>query len=127
MWIKQSLLEQEIFQLKEWHAGEQEHAVGSFFFFEDVFWCVSMRETGWFFFLMVTFQLLTEDKYEISSDAEGASIVTSSCNEPTMQVSVSVTSAPVQENTTPNRSKEIIIQSRQKALIWQINLIVGIH
>lgn len=62
MWIKQSLLEQKIFQLKEWHAGEQEHVVGSFF--EDGFWCISMRETGWFFFfLMVTFQLLTEDKY----------------------------------------------------------------
>lgn len=43
--------------------------------------------------------------------------ILASCNEPTMQVSVSVTSAPVQENTTPNRSKEIIVQSRQKALI----------
>lgn len=79
--------------------------------------CKHERNRLIFFFLMVTFQLLTEDKYEISSDAEGASIVTSSCNEPTMQVSVSVTCAPVQENTTPNRSKEIIIQSRQKALI----------
>lgn len=128
MWIKQSLLEQEIFQLKEWHAGEQEHAVGSFFwrcvlmrkhernrliFFFNGYFPVTNRGQIWNFiwcWRSKYIYLLLAMSQQCRSAFQWPLLL---CKKILL--------------LTANRSKEIIIQSRQKALIWQINLIVGIH
>uniref|UniRef100_A0A8C8RR15 Zinc finger RNA-binding protein n=1 Tax=Pelusios castaneus TaxID=367368 RepID=A0A8C8RR15_9SAUR len=46
---------------------------------------------------------LTEDEYEVSSDAEEASILISSCKEPKMQVTISVTSPLMREDTSADK------------------------
>ncbi|XP_019406224.1 PREDICTED: zinc finger RNA-binding protein 2 [Crocodylus porosus] len=46
---------------------------------------------------------LTEDKYEVSSDAAEATIVISSCKEPKMQVTISITSPLMREDTSVDK------------------------
>uniref|UniRef100_A0A7M4F6D2 Zinc finger RNA binding protein 2 n=1 Tax=Crocodylus porosus TaxID=8502 RepID=A0A7M4F6D2_CROPO len=47
-------------------------------------------------------QLSVRDKYEVSSDAAEATIVISSCKEPKMQVTISITSPLMREDTSPD-------------------------
>uniref|UniRef100_A0A8D0HFJ4 Zinc finger RNA-binding protein n=1 Tax=Sphenodon punctatus TaxID=8508 RepID=A0A8D0HFJ4_SPHPU len=49
---------------------------------------------------------LTEDEYEVSSSAEEASLVITSCKEPKMQVTVSVTSPLMREDASDDKEEE---------------------
>uniref|UniRef100_A0A8C3XNK2 Zinc finger RNA binding protein 2 n=1 Tax=Chelydra serpentina TaxID=8475 RepID=A0A8C3XNK2_CHESE len=49
---------------------------------------------------------LTEDEYEVSSDAEEASILICSCKEPKMQVTISVTSPLMREDASADEAAE---------------------
>ncbi|XP_051827911.1 zinc finger RNA-binding protein 2 isoform X6 [Antechinus flavipes] len=63
---------------------------------------------------------VTEDKYEVSSDTEEANIVIASCKEPKMQVTISVTSPLMREDTSTDKEESqpdpIGVLSQQKCL-----------
>ncbi|XP_074163890.1 zinc finger RNA-binding protein 2 isoform X3 [Sminthopsis crassicaudata] len=63
---------------------------------------------------------VTEDKYEVSSDTEEANIVIASCKEPKMQVTISVTSPLMREDTSTDKEESrpdpIDVLSQQKCL-----------
>ncbi|XP_074060146.1 zinc finger RNA-binding protein 2 isoform X1 [Macrotis lagotis] len=63
---------------------------------------------------------VTEDKYEVSSDTEEANIVIASCKEPKMQVTISVTSPLMREDTSTDKEETqpdpVDVLSQQKCL-----------
>ncbi|XP_072457877.1 zinc finger RNA-binding protein 2 isoform X2 [Notamacropus eugenii] len=63
---------------------------------------------------------VTEDKYEVSSDTEEANIVIASCKEPKMQVTISVTSLLMREDTSTDKEESqpdpVDVLSQQKCL-----------
>ncbi|XP_020827021.1 zinc finger RNA-binding protein 2 isoform X2 [Phascolarctos cinereus] len=63
---------------------------------------------------------VTEDKYEVSSDTEEANIVIASCKEPKMQVTISVTSPLMREDTSTAKEESqpdpVDVLSQQKCL-----------